>query len=428
MANSRTGMKVCAYLAVLATVISQSPAARAQEAERYRLGVQDRLRVHVHEWPILTGEFLVGANGSLVLPLLGGVPATGLEPSDLAAEIGNRLREKADLSKAPDTTVDIAQYRPFYILGGVERPGEYHYRPGMLIVNAVAIAGGVYRPPRTSDWTFERDVITGRGDMRLAAVRQHEFKARELRLKAEAEEREAFPSLPPDLSPGVLKFIEEERVLFTARLERHRNQYVALGETIMLVDGEIKSLQGQVAATRKQQESVAKELEDTRGLVARALVPAPRVLPIERTLAQIEREQKEIDTAIMRARQQINAIKIQRETLKDERRSTALTELQALEAQRKELDERVETAARLIAGSNTMLSNPQEATDTEAAPMFIIIRHQNSIARELSATETTVLQPGDIVKVFRPQDVSSSRRSSAERGDGKLPSMATSGQ
>ena len=72
----------------------------------------------------------------------------------------------------------------------------------MLVVNAVAIAGGVYRPPRTSDWGFERDAITGRGDLRLASVRRDELKARELRLKAEADGLETFPPLPADMSPG----------------------------------------------------------------------------------------------------------------------------------------------------------------------------------------------------------------------------------
>jgi exopolysaccharide production protein ExoF len=421
-------MKIGAYLAVLATVLSVSPVAQAQEAEPYRLGVQDRLRIHIHEWPILTGEFVVGANGSLVLPLIGSVMAKGLEPSELANEIASRLRIKADLTKAPDTTVDISQYRPFYILGGVERPGEYQYRPGMLVVNAVAMAGGMYRPPRTSDWGFERDAITGRGDLRLSAVRRDEFRARELRLKAETEGKDQFPAVPQDISGDALKLVDEERILFNVRLDRYRSQSAALGETISLIEGEIKSLQGQIEAARKQEASVMKELEDTRGLVARALAPAPRILPIERTLAQIEREQKEINTAIMRARQQINATKIQRDALTDERRNSAVTELQAMEVQKRELDERVETAARLISGSSAMLANPHEAADSEGAASYVIIRHRNAVATEITATETTVLEPGDVVKVFRPQDVSSSRRSAPGRGTRLPPGAVVQGQ
>ena len=414
--------------AFVATFITLSSTVQAQQAEPYRLGVQDRLRIHVHEWPTLTGEFGVGAGGVLVLPLIGPIAAGGLEPAELANEIGNRLRQNAGLSKAPETTVDIAQYRPFYILGGVERPGEYSYRPGMLVVNAVAIAGGVYRPPRTSDWAFERDAITGRGDLRLARVRKDEIRAKELRLQAEAEGLEVFPSIPADLPPGALKLANDERGLFSARFERHRNHYVALGKTIELVEGEIKSLQDQILSARKQEESVAKELEDTRGLVARSVIPAPRILPIERTLAQIEREKKEIDTAIMRARQQINTYRTQRDGLKDERRSVALSELQALELQKQELDERIETAERLISGFDLMLDGQGNSSDNDRGETFVIIRKRDGKPTEMSAVETTTLQPGDIVKVFRPQDTNSARQSAVRRQGGGVSATVVEGR
>lgn len=419
-------MKISA--AFVATFITLSSTVQAQQAEPYRLGVQDRLRIHVHEWPTLTGEFVVGSGGTLVLPLIGAIAADGLEPAELANEIASRLRQNAGLGKAPETTVDIAQYRPFYILGGVERPGEYSYRPGMLVVNAVAIAGGVYRPPRTSDWGFERDAITGRGDLRLARVRRDEIRAKELRLKAEADGLEVFPSIPADFPPGALKFANEERALFAARLERHRNHYVALGATIDLVEGEIKSLQDQILSAKKQEESVAKELEDTRGLVARSVIPAPRILPIERTLAQIEREKKELDTAIMRARQQINTYRTQRDGLKDERRSVALSELQSLELQKQELDERVETAERLISGSSLMLGGQENADDKDRGATFVIIRKRDGKPVEMSAVETTSLQPGDIVKVFRPQDTNSTRQGALRRESRRLPDTVVEGQ
>ena len=406
-------MKCGVYLAVLTVILWAAPVGRAQDDEAYRLGVQDRVRIHVHEWPVLTGEFPVGANGALVLPMLGNIPAEGLLPSELAAEIGNRLQAKAELSAAPDTTVDIAQYRPFYILGGVERPGEYAYRPGMMIVNAVAIAGGIYRPVRTSDWGFERDAITGRGDLRLAAVKRDELSAKEFRLKAEAEGLEVFPEVPESLSRAAMRFVDEERLLFNARLQQYRKQYDALGETVTLIEGEIKSLEGQLEAAGKQRESIARELNDTRDLVARKLAPLPRILPIERTLAQIEREQKEIHTAIMRARQQINATKIQRDTLTEERRSTAVSELQVLKVEREELDERVETATRLIAGSGIASSTQHKVGEVDPTPSFVIVRRRGGAVSEFKAEETTALQPGDVVKVFRPQDVGNSDRSQA---------------
>ncbi|WP_284209866.1 polysaccharide biosynthesis/export family protein [Methylorubrum aminovorans] len=104
-------------------LLGASPRAAA-EAVQYRLGAQDRLRIHVYEWPALTGEFTVGADGTLSLPLIGQVSVTGLQPADLAQEISTRLKARAGLTEPPDTAVGIAQYRPFYVIGGVERSGS----------------------------------------------------------------------------------------------------------------------------------------------------------------------------------------------------------------------------------------------------------------------------------------------------------------
>jgi exopolysaccharide production protein ExoF len=391
-------------LSALSVFLVVASAACAQE-EVYHLGFQDRIRLHVHEWPVLTGEFTIGPDGRLMLPLVGEVVASGLQPSELAAVIAERLQTKAQLSEPPDTSLAVTQYRPFYILGGVEKPGEYAYRPGMLVLNALTIAGGVYRPPRSSEWGFERDSISGRGEIRLILLRREELLAKEARLKAEASGQEEFV-VSKDSEAGLSRFIEEERKIFYSRLNRHKNQINALADTLELLDREIASVQAQIAAAELQRQSVARELDDTKGMVSRGLAPAPRVLPLERTLAQIVREQKEMETSILRARQQINQARLQRTGLLDERRSVATLELQALLVQLRELDERYETTSRLAAGALSAISAPQSEADEESGPplTFTLIRKEHGEVREISATESTRILPDDIVKVFRPQE------------------------
>ena len=45
----------------------------------------------------------------------------------------------------PHVSVEVEAYRPFYILGEVNAPGQYPYQPGMTLETAIAIAGG-YSP------------------------------------------------------------------------------------------------------------------------------------------------------------------------------------------------------------------------------------------------------------------------------------------
>lgn len=398
-------MSVRHFLALLALTLFAGHPAVAEEIS-YRLGAQDKLRIYVNEWPPLTGEFTIGADGKLALPLIGEIPAAGLLTAELASRISERLKLKAQLVETPEAAVSIAQYRPFYILGGVERPGEYTFRPGMVVLNAVTIAGGVYRPPRTSDWGFERDAITGRGDLRTASAKRDELAAREWRLKAETEGLEELPELASTTIPA--RLLDEERNVFRARLERYRNQLAAFDQTVTLHEREIVSIQAQSAAAEKQKDSVARELEDTRGLIARGLAPAPRILPLERTVAQIEREQRELDTAVLRAKQQINLTKALEDSLRDERKSSGLAEIQSIHAQLKELQEKSETASHLVSGSMALSSAPATDNDAESAPAltFMILRPTDGRIQDLPAVETTPLQPGDILKVFRAQDSS----------------------
>jgi polysaccharide export outer membrane protein len=51
--------------------------------------------------------------------------------------------------RAPNVSVEVANYRPFFILGEVQRPGTYPYSASLTVLNAVATAGGfTYRANR----------------------------------------------------------------------------------------------------------------------------------------------------------------------------------------------------------------------------------------------------------------------------------------
>lgn len=115
----------------------------------YRLGVGDQLRVTVYDEPELSGEFEVAATGTVNLPLIGEVVAEGRT----ITEVENAAKEKYldGYLKAPSVSIEVLNYRPFYILGEVNAPGSYPYVNGMTVLNAVALAGGfTYRASEDS--------------------------------------------------------------------------------------------------------------------------------------------------------------------------------------------------------------------------------------------------------------------------------------
>ena len=111
-----------------------------QAVSAYTLGNGDQLRITVFGQPDLSGQFEVDGTGSISMPLIGQVEALGLSTPELEERIVEKL--DGDYVLNPRVSAEVINYRPYYILGEVNRPGEYPYNSGLTVVNAVAAAGG----------------------------------------------------------------------------------------------------------------------------------------------------------------------------------------------------------------------------------------------------------------------------------------------
>lgn len=106
----------------------------------YRLGAGDLLKITVFNQESLSGEYTVSGTGLLSFPLIGAVTAKDLTVKQLEQAIADKL--KPDYLLNPRISIQVLNYRPFYILGEVKQPQSYPYVDGMTYLNAVAIAGG----------------------------------------------------------------------------------------------------------------------------------------------------------------------------------------------------------------------------------------------------------------------------------------------
>lgn len=123
--------------------------ARAQTANQstssssssgYLLGPNDRVRVKVYGEQDISGEYEIDGNGYVSVPLVGRLRAAGKTARQLERAIATELSK--GIIRDPRVNVEIAAYRPFYILGEVKKAGEYPYRNGLTVLDAVASAGG----------------------------------------------------------------------------------------------------------------------------------------------------------------------------------------------------------------------------------------------------------------------------------------------
>jgi protein involved in polysaccharide export with SLBB domain len=137
-------------------LVTPPQGAAAESVAGYRLGPGEKVRLTVFRHEDLSGEFDLDGEGFLAMPLVGEIPGAGLTARQLENEIEIRLKAGGYLVN-PQVSVEVLNYRPFYIIGEVNNPGSYQYVNGMTVINAVALAGGfTYRADQD-------DIIITRG-------------------------------------------------------------------------------------------------------------------------------------------------------------------------------------------------------------------------------------------------------------------------
>jgi polysaccharide export outer membrane protein len=122
----------------------------------YQLGPGDALRITVFRHEDLSGEFSLDGEGHFAMPLVGEIRGGGRTARQLENEVELALKSGGYLVE-PQVSIEVLNYRPFYIIGEVNNPGSFEYVNGMTVINAVALAGGfTYRADQD-------DIVISRG-------------------------------------------------------------------------------------------------------------------------------------------------------------------------------------------------------------------------------------------------------------------------
>lgn len=136
------GLAAACQSTTAVTAQDNAPVTTTNTGDRgeYRLGPADRLRVTVFGHDDLTNEYTVASNGTVSFPLIGDLDAEGLTVAEFQRLTERRLSN--GYLKSPRVSAEIMSFRPFYILGEINRAGEYPYTNRLTVLNAIATAGG----------------------------------------------------------------------------------------------------------------------------------------------------------------------------------------------------------------------------------------------------------------------------------------------
>jgi len=153
--SSRGTVHVLMSVAALITLLVTAGLGHAQPTlTEYRLGPGDKLNIRVFGHADLSGPYEIDSTGYVAMPLVGRLLAANMTVESFQAVVAERLNR--DLVVNPNVVIEVLSYRPFFILGEVQKPGSYPYMAGLSVRQAVALAGGYTRRARTSSMALVR--------------------------------------------------------------------------------------------------------------------------------------------------------------------------------------------------------------------------------------------------------------------------------
>lgn len=383
------------------------------DTKAYRLEAMDKIRLkvfewratrdEVFEWRALNDQYTVGAGGRLSLPIIGEVRAAGLTVEELSKTIGERMKTEIGLIEAPNISVEVVLFRPFYITGRVANPGEFAYRPNLTVLQALSIAGGIYRLDKSAGLRLEREAIQGRGEIDLVALERDSLIARRARIEADLKGNAAisFPASLDSRDANVQRVLQEETAILVSLREAFNAQLDPLVKLKAHLDDEAGSLRKQLQTHAEEVKLAEEELSNVKKLADKRLVGEQRRIGVQRNVYQLAADHMRLEMNLMRVRQETTRTDLQISELKSKRANDLTQELRATQAKIDEATRRYDTLKTLLL-ETAMAEGQLSATGDLAgfvAPSFRIVRKSNGMPIEIAADENTRVEPGDTIKV-----------------------------
>lgn len=397
-------------LLLLAGLASAHPVvAAAQDAQAYKVGPGDTLAITVAGQEALSGKFSIGPDGSINYPPLGDLRVAKLTPGEIADRIGQGLSQY--LQTGSGVRVAIEEYAPVFVIGDVDRPGQYQYRPGMIALELVAVGGGMRRTQFTSE-TGTLQMIQTEQDYADLKLQQFSLQVRKARIAAEMADTE-FSYAVPDHDglldrPAMQRAIDAETTLFRTRRDVLQSQEKALMDQRASYDSEITALEQSIKLYDEEMALIAEDVAATRTLADQKLVVQSRLREVQRSYSAAQRDELEHRSFLARARQnQLDIVQrlVELHSRRADENASALRDIDL------DLSRNEQKLASLI---STLTELKRQADNSAAAvttitASYTITRVVNGQHQQIVADEQAAIEPGDILRIDQKLTVSGTR-------------------
>ncbi|MDQ4406287.1 polysaccharide biosynthesis/export family protein [Rhizobium sp. AN63] len=309
----------------LSLAVCQLPA--AADGTNYKVATGDVLTISVYGDPGLTGLFPVSADGTIGYPLLGNVNVV----DQTVNEIGSRIsRDLASHVANRSVAVAVKEYAPIFVVGDVQKPGKYEYRPGMIVLELFALGGGLRESNAQRD-TSGIQLIAAQQEYEDMSMQLLSQDIRRVRLEAELNDTE-FEYRGDEIGlvrdrTALEKIVESEKSLFRLRLSAQQDEKTNLEVQRQNFIQEIDTLQKSNVMRTQQLELLDMDVNASKELVTRGAASESALRERKRELLSMNQQVLESTSFLARAQQNKSEVERRILELKSKRHNDAATEL-----------------------------------------------------------------------------------------------------
>lgn len=395
--RSRSSAFPICIISTLAVLLS--PASVMAQPQQYRVASGDVLSVSVYGDPDLTGLFPVSTDGTIGYPLLGNIDVINKTTTEIGAAINASLREHIpNLSVA----VSVKEYAPIFVIGDIQNPGKYEFRPGMIALEAFALGGGLRQTDRALE-TSGVQLVAAQQEYDDTALQLLSQDIKRVRLEAEINGK-PFEYDANATGTGVRdaatiqSMIAAERSLFELRLSTMESDRRNMEAQRDNYQEEIEMLEKSAALRNDQFNLVQLDVNASQGLVSRGAASESALRDRKRDLLAMNQQLLESGSFLARARQNKNEVERRIRELDDKRRNEAAAELRNITLDmirlRKKMSAIVQTMAEIGAAAQRVTSLEQTVKTR-----FSVVRMVDGNYQEMPVEEHAEVKAGDIVRV-----------------------------
>lgn len=380
----------------LSLAVCQLPA--AADGTNYKVATGDVLTISVYGDPGLTGLFPVSADGTIGYPLLGNVNVVDQTVNDIGALIS---RDLASHVANRSVAVAVKEYAPIFVVGDVQKPGKYEYRPGMIVLELFALGGGLRESNAQRD-TSGIQLIAAQQEYEDMSMQLLSQDIRRVRLEAELNDTE-FEYKGDEIGlvrdrTALEKIVESEKSLFRLRLSAQQDEKTNLDVQRQNFIQEIDTLEKSNVMRTQQLELLDMDVNASKELVTRGAASESALRERKRELLSMNQQVLESTSFLARAQQNKSEVERRILELKSKRHNDAATELRETSLDIMRLKKKLAFSLQSMAeiGSTARrVSSLEDMIQTK----FFIVRQVAGTYRETAADEHTQVRAGDVVRV-----------------------------